>query len=197
MPGPGSTPAAAPFRELTALLRAMRDGDAQAEETLVTLVYPELRKLAGHYLRLERRGHTLETTALVHEAYLRVFRGGDVCWQDRSHFFALAARQMRRILVDHARRRGAAKNPAGRVRVEVEELREPARAPLVDLLALDEALERLEALDPRAARGVELRYFAGLHEAEAAEVLGVSLATLKRDWTFAKAFVLKALGAAR
>lgn len=185
------------MRELTTLLRALRDGDAQAEETLVSLVYPELRKLAGHYLRLERRGHTLETTALVHEAYLRVFRGGEVEWQDRSHFFALAARQMRRILVDHARRRGAAKNPAGRVRVGIEALREPAHAPLIDLLALDQALAQLEAIDPRAARGVELRYFAGLHESEAAQVLGVSLATLKRDWTFAKAFVLRALGAAR
>jgi len=189
MPGQDAPP------PLTALLRAWREGDQQAGQAVIAAVYPELRKLAAHYLRLERRGHTLETAGLVHEAYLRLARGGQVDWQDRTHFFAVAARQMRRVLVDHARRRQAAKNPAGRLRVGLEGLAAGGPAESVDLLAVDQGLARLEAVDARAARVVELRYFAGLLEEEAAQALGVSLATVKRDWTFARAFMLRELGA--
>lgn len=181
---------------MTALLTSVRDGHAEAEAQLVSLVYPELRRIAGRHLRRERSSHTLQPTALVHEAFVRLFRGEPIDWQNRAHFFVLAARQMRRILVDHGRRRRALKGPGRLVRVTLGEVDAHGAAlegGNADLLALDQALDRLESLDPRAARIVELRYFAGLGEREAADALGISTATAKRDWAFARAWLLKQL----
>jgi RNA polymerase sigma-70 factor (ECF subfamily) len=175
--------------DLRALLAAVRTGDSAARERLIAVVYPELHKLAAYYLRMEQPGHTLQTTALVHETYLRLFGGAPVEWQDRTHFFAVAARQMRRILVDSARARKALKGPGTRTRLPLEAVRELGEQPDEDLLALDEALVQLVAVDSRAAEVVELRFFAGLKEKEAAAVLGVSIGTVKRDWEFAKAWL--------
>lgn len=160
----------------------------------MTTVYDELRRLAAHYMRQERPDHTLQATALVHELYLRLFQSEPVEWQNRAHFFAVAAQALRRILVNHARDRQAQKRGGKQVRLsltDVNGLAEPAEH---DLLEIEEALARLEQLDPRAARVVELRFFAGLTEAEAAEALGVSVATLKRDWAFGRAWLLRHLG---
>ncbi len=176
-------------QQITALLALVRGGDQQAAGQLLELVYPELRRLAQHYMGRERPAHTLQATALVHEAYLRIFGSEPIEWQDRAHFFAVAARNMRQILVDHARSREAERHGGGRVQVSLDAATEVALGPDYDLIALDEALARLEALDPRASRVVELRFFGGLTETEAAEVLGISLATLKRDWEFARAWL--------
>src|ERR1700687_207829 len=180
--------------QLPALLAAVADGDQKARERLIAFIYPELHRLAAHYLRLERPDHTLQTTALVHEAYLRLFGGNaGIAWQNRSHFFAVAARQMRRILVDHARARNAVKGPGLRTRLPLEAVRDVGEQPDEDVLALDEALSALARVDPRASEVVELRFFGGLEEREAAHVLGVSVPTLKRDWNFAKAWLFKRL----
>jgi len=180
-------------QQITALLALVREGDQQAASQLLELVYPELRRLAQHYMDRERPGHTLQATALVHEAYLRIFDAEPIQWQDRAHFFAVAANRMRQILVDHARAREAERRGGGRVQVSLDAETAVALGPDYDLIALDEALERLEALDPRACRVVELRFFGGLTEAEAAEVLGISPATLKRDWEFARAWLFSRL----
>jgi RNA polymerase sigma factor (TIGR02999 family) len=153
--------------------------------------YQRLRRLAAAQLRGERRGHTLQATALVHELYLRLFAGGPPpAWDDRSHFLATAARQCRRIVIDHARRRNARKRggPAAHD-ADADPDAQPAAAPSERLLGLDEALGELERLEPRAASVVELRYFGGLTEAEIAEALGLSVATVKRDWTFARSWL--------
>jgi RNA polymerase sigma factor (TIGR02999 family) len=175
---------------ITVLLGELRRGSEAARGELLTLVYPELRRIAGHYIRQERPDHTLRTTGLVHEMYLRLF-GGAPDWRSRAHFFAAVAREMRHILVEYARARDAKKRPDGRLRISLSDLAGSvaADAPDEDVVALDEALTRLETIDPRASRVVELRYFTGLSEREAAEALGVSLSTLKRDWTFAKAWL--------
>jgi RNA polymerase sigma factor (TIGR02999 family) len=175
---------------ITVLLGELRRGSDAARAELLTLVYPELRRIAGHYIRQERPDHTLRTTGLINEMYLRLF-GGAPDWQSRAHFFATVAREMRHILVEYARARDAKKRPDGRLRISLTDLAGSvaADAPDEDVVALDEALTRLETLDPRASRVVELRYFTGLSEREAAEALGVSLSTLKRDWTFAKAWL--------
>ena len=179
--------------QITTLLLHIRQGDPQAASQLMEVVYPELRKLAQHYMEQERPSHTLQATALVHEAFLRIFGSEPIEWQNRAHFFAVAAKQMRQILVDHARARAAEKRGGPRVQVSLDAATEVALAPDYDLIALDEALARLEALDPRASRVVELRFFGGLTEAEAVEVLGISLATLKRDWEFARAWLFSQL----
>ena len=176
-------------QQITALLALVRGGDQQAAIQLLELVYPELRRLAQHYMDRERPGHTLQATALVHEAYLRIFGSEPIEWQDRAHFFAVAAKQMRQILVDHARAREAERRGGGRVRVSLDAVTEVSLGPDYDVIALDETLARLEALDVRASRVIELRFFGGLTEAEAAEVLGISPATLKRDWEFARAWL--------
>jgi RNA polymerase sigma factor (TIGR02999 family) len=175
---------------ITALLGDMRRGSDAARAELVTLVYPDLRRIAGHYIRQERPDHTLRATGLVNEMYLRLFGTGSD-WQNRAHFFAAVAREMRHILVEYARARHAKKRPEGRLRISLTDIDDAAAAdgPDEDVVALDEALSRLEQLDPRASRVVELRYFTGLNEREAAEALGVSLSTLRRDWTFAKAWL--------
>ena len=174
---------------LTSLIVRARRGDAAAEAELVDTVYPELRRLARHYLVSERRGHTLQTTELVHEAWLRLFGSASVSIQDRNHLVALMATQMRRVLVDYARRRNAAKGPGAGVRVSLTALDGVTARPDEDVLAIDEALTALEAVDARASRVVEMRFFAGLAEADAAQALGVSVATIKRDWTFARAWL--------
>lgn len=174
--------------DVTRLLRALQQGGDGAAEQLAPLIYEELHVLAVHYMRGERADHTLQPTALVNEAYLRLMGQQQASWQNRSHFFGIAAQAMRRILVDHARRRRAGKREGGE-RVTLDESVAEAPAHSVDLVALDDALRKLAALDPRQAQVVELRYFAGLDIAEVAEALGISPATVKRDWTFARAFL--------
>lgn len=176
--------------QVSALLVNWRDGDQEAGNRLFSTVYSELRKLAAHYLRQERPDHTLQPTALVHEMYLRLFASGPVNWQNRAHFFAVAAQQLRRILVNHARDRQAAKRGGKQVKLTLTEVNGIAQPCNEDLLLVDEALRHLEELDPRSAQVVELRFFGGLTEAEAAEALGTSLATVKRDWEFARAWLI-------
>ena len=183
-----------PAPRLTTLIAELREGNDAAREELVTLVYPELRRIAAHYMRQERPSHTLRTTALINEMYLRLFGTATLDWQSRAHFFAAVAREMRHILVDHARARNARKRPDRRLAVSLADAAGVAGERDADLLALDEALSRLEAVDPRASRVIELRYFTGLSERDAAEALGVSISTLKRDWTFARAWLLDQLG---
>jgi RNA polymerase sigma factor (TIGR02999 family) len=179
--------------QITALLADWRQGKEAARDQLVTLIYPELRRIAAHYLKQERPDHTLRTTALVHEVYVRLFGHEQVDWQSRAHFFAAVARDMRNILVDYARARNARKRSGDNLLISLSEV-EPAASGLdEDLVALDEALSRLEALDPRASRVVELRYFGGLSERETAEALDISIATVKRDWNFAKTWLFDQL----
>jgi RNA polymerase sigma factor (TIGR02999 family) len=181
---------------VTRLLLEWKRGDPAALDRLLPVVYAELRRIASRRLRRERSGHTLQPTALVHEAYLRLVQAPEVDWRDRAHFFAVAARVMRQVLVDHARTRDAAKRGGGAHKVAIEEVAEPRVSVDVDLLALDQALGRLTDLDPEQARVVELRYFGGLTIEETAEVMNVSPATVKRDWTLAKAWLRRELGGA-
>ena len=158
------------------------------------LVYGELRKIAASYLRQERKDHTLQPTALVHEAYLRLTHQKDVAWQNRAHFFGIAAQMMRRILVDHARKRQAAKRDASAWKVATAEVDDGAES-APELLALDRALEELEKIDPQQAKIVELRFFGGLTVEETAEVAGISPRTVKREWRTAKAWLRREIGA--
>jgi RNA polymerase sigma factor (TIGR02999 family) len=175
-----------PAPDLTLLLKRWRQGDRDALERLMPLVYEELRRIARHYLRSERQGHTLESTALVHEAFLRLIDQRNVQWQNRAHFFGIASQMMRRILVDHARKRHAAKRDAALMRLSVASRLVPAAEREPDLLALDEAIKALAALDAEQSRIVELRYFGGLTIEETAEVMGTSPATVKREWATAR-----------
>ena len=187
--GDGFSPA-----EITHLLQAWRKGDDEALERLAPLVYQDLRALARSHLRRERAGHTLQATALVHEAFFKL-QGQRSPWHNREQFFAVASRIMRRVLVDHARARAAMKRGADAPRIELEDsLAVASEARSIDLLDLDRALERLTALEPRLARVVELRYFGGLSVEEAARVLECSDRTVKRDWSFARAWLLRELG---
>ncbi|MBA2632330.1 MAG: sigma-70 family RNA polymerase sigma factor [Chloroflexi bacterium] len=182
-------------RDVTRLLHDLQSGGEKVEEQLVAVLYDELRGIADHYMRSERPDHTLQPTALVHEAYFRLADQRAVRWQDRAHFLGVAAQAMRRILVDHARRHCAVKRGGGlRITLSDDMPSEPsAEALSMDLLALDGALERLALLDPRQARIVELRFFAGLGVKETAAVLEVSPATVKSDWRFAKAWLSREL----
>ena len=174
---------------ITQLLLELRAGNADAMARLMPIVYRELRRLAAHYMRQECPDHTLQPTALVHEAYLRLVRQTDRNWQNRAHFFAVAAQAMRTVLVDHARANLARKRGGGQVHVELDHaLRVIAPEPRAVLL-LDEALKRLEEIDQRAFRVVELRWFVGLRVEEAAHVMGISEKTVRRDWNFAKAWL--------
>jgi RNA polymerase sigma factor (TIGR02999 family) len=185
----------APGRErITKVLADWANRDPTARDRLLPIVYEELRRLAHRYMRGERRGHILQTTALVNEAYLRLAGIDAIRWRDRAHFFAMAATLMRRVLVDYARRGARAKRGGG---VSVTSIDENAigKGPAVDVVALDEALERLAAADPQQSRVVELRFFGGLSVEETAQVLGVSPATVKRDWVTAKLWLYNELSA--
>jgi RNA polymerase sigma factor (TIGR02999 family) len=183
---------AADRERIARLLTDWANHDPTARERLVPLVYEELRRLAHHYMRGEREGHTLQTTAVVNEVYLRLAGIDALGWRDRAHFFAMAATLMRRVLVDYARQRGRDKRGGG---VSVTSLDENAIAPqpAVDVVALDRALERLVAVDRQQSRVVELRFFAGLSVKETAEALGISPATVKRDWATAKLWLYNEL----
>jgi RNA polymerase sigma factor (TIGR02999 family) len=188
---PGSTHA------VTDLLRAWASGDQAALDELLPLVYDDLRRQARRYMRAQPAGHTLQTTALVHEAYLRLVGQSPVEWNGRAHFFGVAAKVMRSILVDHARARGAAKRGGSARAITLDEagvIAGPQAS--VDVLALDEALGRLAELDARKSQLVELRYFGGLGIDEAATVLGISPATVKREWTTARAWLRRELSVA-
>jgi RNA polymerase sigma factor (TIGR02999 family) len=181
--------------EVTQLLRDWSDGNSAAREELLQLVYRPLRELAGHHLRRERDGHTLQPTALVHELYLKLVKQRRVDWSDRGHFFAVAAQMMRRILVDHARRRKSDKRGGEMVSLALDDALDVAAAESIDVVALDVALEHLTAIFPQQARIVELRFYGGLTIDETAEVLGVSAATISREWTMARAWLRRSLSA--
>jgi len=175
--------------DVTSLLKKLADGNQEAARELIPLVYRELHRLAASHLRRERRDHTLQPTALVHEVYIKLIAQGDADWQNRAHFFAVASNVMRRILVDYARRQLRAKRGGRQTKLSLDEvvLLSPERPD--QMLALDECLTRLGRLDARQSRIVELRYFGGLTVEEAAEVLGISPTTVRREWTSAKAYL--------
>ena len=175
--------------DVTQLLVAWRNGDLQARDELMPLVYQELHRLAHHYMSRERPGHTLQTSALVNEAFLRLTHQRDVQWQNRAHFVGIAGQMMRRILVDYARKRGYAKRGGGACQVSLDEEFIVSEKRSADVVALDDALQSLARLDERKSRLVELRFFGGLSIEETAEVLGVSPGTVMRDWTLAKAWL--------
>ncbi|MEM9554967.1 MAG: sigma-70 family RNA polymerase sigma factor [Acidobacteriota bacterium] len=180
---------------ITELLQRWRYGEDSALDDLMPLVYEELRRLARSRLRAERSDHTLQPTALVHEAYVRLLNAERPSWRSRAHFFAVAALVMRRVLIDHARTRGRQRRGSGAVHVDLD----PARvagfeAPTVDLLALDQVLKRLDARDPRKAQVVQMRFFGGLTLDEVAEVLDISQVTVVRDWRLARAWLLREFG---
>jgi len=178
---------------VTGLLRAWGEGDAKAGDRLMPLVYAELRKRAAAYLRRERPGHTLQPTALVHEAYMRMAGQDRAGWKNRAQFFGVAACMMRRILVDHARALNMAKRTGRLINVELQDDHAVVAAPDIDVLALDEALTRLAAFDARKTAVAELRFFSGLSVEETAQFLGVSVATVEREWQAARAWLYAAL----
>jgi len=182
---------------LTLILNAVQEGDPNASAELLPLVYEELRRLAAWHLANERPGQTLQATALVHEAYLRLVGNHEGSWQGRRHFFGAAAQAMRRILVENARRKKRAKRGGELERLDIANLELTAPMPDDDLLALDEALTRLAAHDPRAAEVVNLCFFAGLTQKQAAKELGVSVSTIERAWTFARAWLFREMESAR
>ena len=178
---------------VTELLLEWRQGESDALNRLTPLVYDELRRMAHRYVQRERAGHTLETTALVNEAFLRLIGQQKIDWQNRAHFFAVTAQVMRHVLIDHARRRHFAKRGGEAQRVSLEEASVMSHERAAELVALDEALDNLARIDPRKSRVVELRYFGGLSLEETADVLEISLMTVRRDWRAAKAWLYKAL----
>jgi RNA polymerase sigma-70 factor (ECF subfamily) len=182
-----------PSHDVTRLLARWRDGDEAALQQLVPIVHEELRRLARRQMARERPGHTLQPTALVNEAYLRLVTLKQMQWQDRAHFFAMGARLMRRILVDFARSRGYQKRGGGAQRVSFTQALDVAEGQATDVVALNDALEALAEVDERKSRVVELRFFGGLSVEETAEVLKVSRETIKRDWKFAKMWLLRHL----
>lgn len=177
--------------EVTQLLHSWSGGDRAALESLMEVVYTELRRLAHSYLRRERPGHTLQSTALVHEAYLRLIDQKNVTWQNRAHFFGIAAHMMRRILVDHARSRQASKRGAGISLITLDEAVAGSDPRDLNLVVLDMALDTLAGIDSQQSRIVELRYFAGLSIDDIAEVMKISPATVKREWAIAKAWLYR------
>ncbi len=185
--------ASLPSGQITALLRAWSSGDERARDQLVPQVYEELCRMARRYMRREHPGQTLQTTALVNEAYLRLVDVTSVSWKDRAHFFAVAAQMMRRILVDAARSRASAKRGARAPHVSLDEVPDVSSRRAVDLMALDEALNNLAHMDTRKARVIELRFFGGLSVEETAEVLKISPQSVMRDWKLAKAWLLREL----
>ena len=184
-----------PRSAVSGLLRAWGSGDLQARDELVPVIYQELRRRAAGYLRHERPGHTLQPTALVHEAFLRLFGQERVTWQNRGHFFAVASQMMRRVLVDHARAHRAAKRPRTVFKVTLDDHIGAMQPRSADLLALDEALNELAIIDAPLAHLVELRYFGGLSEQEVADVLSVSRSTVTRDWQSARTWLYRRMSA--
>lgn len=178
---------------VTQLLKSWSAGDEEALEKLTPLVYGQLHQIARRYMRAERSGHTLQATALVNEAYLKLVDSGKVNWQDRAHFFAVSARLMRRILIDFARSRGYLKRGAAIAHICIEDAPSLCNEPDVNLVALDDALKTLSAIDERKSKVVELKFFGGLNVEETAEVLGVSSDTVIRDWRLAKMWLLREL----
>jgi len=176
---------------VTELLRGWRAGDSRALDALVPLVYDELRRLAHHHLRNERPDHTLQSTALVHEAYFRLVGQDLPQWESRTHFFAIAAQLMRQILVDYARRRRASKRGSGVCMLTLDDAMALPQGKDVDVVAVDDALNALAEVDPRQSRVVELRFFAGLSLEEISEVMGIGTATVQRDWTAARAWLYR------
>lgn len=179
--------------EVTKLLLDLRSGSKQAEERLIVLVYDQLRQLAASYLRAERADHTLQPTALVHEAYLRLVKVKDTDWKNRAHFFAVAATIMRHILVDHARNRCAKKREGVNATLSLDEGLVVSNQSAAEIVALDDALGRLAEIDPRQSKIVELRFFGGLNEEETGSLLGISSRTVKRDWRVARAWLYSEL----
>jgi RNA polymerase sigma factor (TIGR02999 family) len=176
------------------MLHAHLGGDHEALDRLLPHVYDQLRRIARRRLAREREGHTLAATDLVHEAFLKLVPFDSVDWRSRAHFFAVASRAMRRVLIDHAERRGTAKRGGGAIAVTLDERDASSEQPLDDLIAIGQALQRLEAIDARQARVVECRFFGGLSLEETAEALQTSTATVSRDWTFARAWLHRELG---
>jgi RNA polymerase sigma-70 factor, ECF subfamily len=175
--------------DITHLLAGLRAGSQEAEAELIRIVYGELRRMAARYMRSERSDHTLQATALVHEAYVRLLDQRDKDWQNRAHFFGVAAQVMRRILVDHARTRRAVKRGCGQHALSLDDIPLLATEQADEIIALDEALSNLAQFDARQSRIVEMRFFAGLSEEEIAHILGISVRTVKRDWSVAKAWL--------
>ena len=178
-------------QQVTSLLARWRSGDREALDALMPLVYEELRQLARHYLRLERPDHTLQSTALVHEAFVRLVGQNPPEWKDRTHFYGVAARLMRQILVDHARAHGAAKRGGNSVKLILDQDLVHSKAVDLDILALDEALNNLAQVNSQQSQIVELRFFSGLSIDDTSEVLGISPATVKRSWTTARAWLFR------
>lgn len=178
---------------ITELLASYGRGDKESLDQLMPVVYDELRRQAARYLRREKAGHTLQTTALIHEAYVRLVDQRNMQWQNRAHFFGIAAQMMRRILVDHARSKKRAKRGGSDIRVSLGDAEVAAKDQELDVVALDEALERLALIDKQQSRVVELRFFSGLSVEETAEVMGISKSTVKRDWSVAKAWLHREL----
>lgn len=183
--------------QVTHLLKQWQEGNGAALEALMPLIYSELKRLAASYLRRERPDHTLQSAALVNEAYLRLIDQTQVSWQNKAHFFGIAAQMMRRILVDHARGHNAAKRGAGMPVLALDEAVAQAQKQSIEVLGLDEALEKLEKLDPQQRKIIELRFFGGLSIEDVANVLGISPATVKRDWAAARAWLYREVGARR
>jgi RNA polymerase sigma factor (TIGR02999 family) len=180
--------------QFTEMLVRWRAGDRAALDRLIPLVYSELRRLAHHYLRRERPGHTLQSTALVHEVYVRLLGQDLPEWQNRAHFFGVAAQLMRQILVDYARSRRAAKRGGGACKLTIDAAVALSHETDIDMIALDDALKALASVDPQQSRIVEMRFFAGLSIEDTSDVLGISPATVKRDWTTARAWLFRELG---
>jgi RNA polymerase sigma factor (TIGR02999 family) len=179
-----------PAQPVSALLGRWRAGDQQALQVLIPLVYEELRRIARHHLRQERPDHTLQSTALVHEAYLKLMDQGPADVENRAHFLAVSSRLMRQILVDHARRHRAAKRGGG-LKLELKDVMATQKVQDIDLIALDHALSELARLDPQQSRIVEMRFFGGLSIEDTAEVIGISRTTVKREWATARAWLLR------
>ncbi len=182
-------------KSVTILLEQLRQGNQQVRSELLNLVYPELRRLAQHYMKNERSGHTLQATAVVHEVYIKMLGSESVTWQNRAHFMAVAAQQMRHILVDHARARFTEKRGGNLLNISLDDVNVVGSMRDESLLALDEVLTRLEALDSTASRLVEMRFFGGLTERETGEALGLSVSSVKRKWEFARAWLFNQLSA--
>jgi RNA polymerase sigma-70 factor (ECF subfamily) len=180
-----------PSHQVTKLLKDWSEGDQSAADELMPLVMDELRRVAHNYMRREKAGHTLQTSALVNEAYVRLVDQNQIQWESRIHFFGIAARLMRQILVDQARRRNVAKRGGGTIRVSLNEATAVAQQQAANVVALDDALKNLESIDPRQSRIVELRFFGGMSIEETAETLKVSPGTVMRDWAFARAWLRK------